>query len=278
MTTLLGILSGISLLFIAILSQGGVSIFFNLKSAMITLGGTFAAIFISFPFQRVSRSFSAMIQAFKPDIQQPSWVIGVMVRFAYKVRRESLFSLEPEYKKIDNRYVRRGMEMIIDGHPPETIRDLLETELDFMELRHSYGEMVFRSGAKFSPAFGLIGTLIGLVAMLKNLGDTGGVEELGAGMAVALITTFYGAMAANLFFAPVADKLKSRASDELLRARIIIEGVLMLQAGLNPRLIETKLNSYLPPDLRVQFYDQMLREIRAKKKESKFPPFNPEIS
>jgi len=208
---------------------------------------------------------TAMIQAFKPDIQQPSWVIGLMVRLAYKARKESLFSLEDDANKVNNRYIRLGLEMIIDGHTPEMIRDVLETELDFMELRHSQGELVFRSGGKFSPSFGLIGTLIGLVAMLRNLGVTGGMKNLGTGMAVALITTFYGAMMANLFFLPMADKLKSRTIDEVLRTRIIIEGIIMLQGGMNPRLIEKKLNSFLPPDLRTNYYEQMIKRIKKQR-------------
>ncbi len=264
MATLLAIVTGIVLLFIAIITQGGVEVFINPSAAMIVLGGTLAAVFISFPLPAVLRVMGVLLQIFKKDIQNPAWVIALMVRLSFKARQQSLLSLEQDMAKIDNRFIRLGLEMVIDGHPAQLIKEVLETELDFVQIRHRRGEHIFRTAGKFAPAFGLIGTLIGLVQMLQALGstDASASEALGQGMAVALITTFYGAMLANLFFMPVAEKLKARTDDEALRTQIVIEGIQMLQAGMNPRIIERKLNSYLPPEQRASHYDEILKRQR----------------
>lgn len=266
MSTLLAIITGIGLLLFAIITQGGIATFLSVPSMMIVLGGTLAAIFISFPLPRVLKVMGVLVQIFKKDIQSPTWVIALIVRMSFKARQQSLLSLESDSKGIDNRFVRLGLEMVIDGHPAPLIRDVLETELDFVQVRHRKGEHIFRTAGKFAPSFGLIGTLIGLVQMLQTFGGAGGqaAEALGKGMSLALITTFYGSMLANLFFLPVAEKLKSRTDDEVLRTQIIIEGILMLQAGMNPRIIERKLNSYLPPDERVSHYEQMIKRQRGR--------------
>lgn len=264
MTTIIGIIIGISLLFIAIFVEGGgIGYFINPPSMMIVVGGTIAAIFISFPFPRVMGVFKAAAQAFRRDIQQPSWVIALMVRLAFKARQKSLLSLEEDIHTINNRFIRLGLEMVIDGHSSELIRDVLETELDFLQMRHRGGGHIFRTAAKLSPAFGLIGTLIGLIAMLRSLGAEAGMSGLGAGMAISLVSTFYGVMSTNLFFLPMAEKLRSRTDDEVLRTRIIIEGVIMLQAGTNPRVLERKLNSFLPPDLRASHYERILKKTKV---------------
>lgn len=268
MSTILGIISGVSLLFIAIIMRGGVEVFINVPALMITFGGTIAAIFISFPFSRVVGVLRAVTQAFRKDIQQPSWVIGLMVRLAFKARQKSLLSLEEDVNAVNNRFIRLGLEMVIDGHSSELIRDVLDTELDFLQMRHRSGGNILRAAAKLSPAFGLIGTLIGLITMMRNLGSAEGMSGLGAGMAVSLITTFYGAMAANLFFIPVAEKLRSRTDDEVLRTRIIIEGIIMLQSGTNPRVLERKLNSFLPPDLRAAHYERILKKTKVETAEA----------
>lgn len=264
MSTFLGIITGGGLLFYAILLQGGAGIFWNPPSLMIVFGGTFAALLISYPLPRVMRVAGVLLQIFKREIQSPSWVIELVVRLSFKARQKSLLSLEEDLKAIENRLMRIGLELVIDGQPAGMIREVLETELDFVQARHRAGEHIFRSAARFSPSFGLIGTLIGLVAMLRGLGGEDTAAVVGQGMAVALITTFYGAMVANLFFTPVAEKLRSRSDDEMLVSRIIIEGVLMIQGGMNPRIIERKLNSFLPPEMRASHYDKILKESRRR--------------
>lgn len=248
--------------------QGGVGIFWNVPALMIVFGGTLAALLISYPLPRVLKVTGVLLQIFKKDVQHASWVIKLMVELSFKARQQSLLALDEELNKVDNRLVKLGLELVIDGQPANMIRELLETELNFIQTRHRSGEHIFRSASRFAPSFGLIGTLIGLVAMLRSLGDSGDASQIGQGMAVALITTFYGAMFANLFFTPVAEKLRSRSDDEMLVNRIIIEGVLLIQGGVNPRIIERKLNAFLPPELRGVYYDEILKENRRKKREA----------
>jgi len=269
LTTFLGIIAGVGLLFYAIFTQGGIGIFVSLPSLMIVGGGTFAAVLISYPLPRILRVMGVLMQIFKRDVQTPGWVIKMMVQLSFKARQKSLLSLEEDLKKSDNRFIKLGLEMVIDGHPSALIREVLETELDFVDVRHRAGEHMFRAAGRFSPSFGLIGTLIGLVAMLRGMGGEDTSKAVGEGMAVALITTFYGAMMANLFFIPIAEKLRSRSDDEMLVNRIIIEGVIMIQGGINPRIIERKLNSFLPPYLRAMYYDQVLKESRRKPRASR---------
>lgn len=285
MSTFLGIVCGVALLFIAIFQQGGYQIFLNPPALMIALGGTLAAIFISFPLPKVFKVAKASLQIFRKDIEKPLWAIATIVELAFNARRKSLLSLEEDIKKVKNRFLVIGLEMVIDGYTEETIRDVMETESNFVQIRHRDGAHIFKTAGKYAPAFGLIGTLIGLVAMLRGLGVESESEAkyLGSGMAVALLTTFYGAMMANLFFFPIAEKLISRSEDELLTTSIIIEGVLMIQGGVNPRLIEMKLNSFLPPHLRSKHFEHILIKSRLETakmtgKEGRRGPVSPIIS
>ncbi|MBI5142087.1 MAG: motility protein A [Nitrospirae bacterium] len=255
MSTIIGILIGLVLLFAAVFQQGGVAVFFNLHAVMITMGGTLAATFISFPLPRVMRAFVVMVNVFRSEVEQPMDYIRQIIDLSVKARKQSLLSLEDNVKMIKNRFLRVGVEMVVDGHSPETIRSVMETEIEFMEERHSSGANIFRSAGRFAPAFGLVGTLIGLIAMLRAVASGGNnAQTIGAGMSVALVATFYGALLANLFFYPVAEKLRSRTEDEMLLARVLLDGVLLLQKGVNPRVIEKKLNAHLPPQLRRQYY------------------------
>ena len=179
-----------------------------------------------------------------------------MVRLAHKARKESILSLQNDAQKVNNRIMRMGLQLVIDGQPPEIVRAVMETELDGLLTRHDEGARIFKSMGRFSPAFGLISTLIGLISMLRSL--SGGTENLGPGMAVALVTTFYGALTPNLFFLPIADKLENRSEKEVQQVRIIIEGILMIQEGGNPPLIEQKLNAHLEPEQRIQHFERML--------------------
>ncbi|MBI4667121.1 MAG: MotA/TolQ/ExbB proton channel family protein [Nitrospinae bacterium] len=266
MTTALGIIAGVGLFLYAIIQQGGLRIFWDLPAVMIVGGGTAAALLISYPLPRIMKVTGVLLQIFKMDMQKPSWAIRLMVELSFKARQKSLLALEEDIKRLDNRLIKLGLELVIDGQPANIVREVLETELDFVQVRHRAGEHMFRAASRFSPAFGLIGTLIGLVAMLKNLGTQteGAAKAIGQGMAVGLIGTFYGATMANLFFIPIAEKLRSRSDDEMLVNRIIIEGILMIQGGVNPRIIERKLNSFLPPELRAAYYDKLLKDSRRK--------------
>ncbi|MBI5637034.1 MAG: motility protein A [Nitrospinae bacterium] len=268
MSTLIAIITGVGLVLFAMNMGAGIENFWDLPAFMIVVGGTSAAMFICFPLPQIMRVFGVLRQIFLADDAGPGGIIALFVRLSFKARQQSLLSLEEDMKRIENRYIKQGLEMVIDGHPGHLIRDVLETELDFVQVRHRKGEHIFRTASKLAPAFGLMGTVIGLVQMLLGLADataagTNATEVLARGMAVALMTTFYGVLLSNLFFAPIAEKLHVKTDEEHLNTQVIIEGVLMLQSGVNPRIIERKLNSYLSPQQRVKVYDEYLRRQRT---------------
>ena len=157
-------------------------------------------------------------------------------------------SLEEATEALDDEFLKKGLMLVVDGTDPELVRNLLETELDFIEQRHKAGQGLFESMATAAPGFGMIGTLIGLINMLGSLDDP---TTIGPSMAVALITTLYGSLIANLFFSPMANKLKVKSGEEILEREIMVEGLLSIQAGENPRIIEEKLKAFLPPSMRV---------------------------
>jgi chemotaxis protein MotA len=188
---------------------------------MIVGGGTLAAILISFPLKNVVGVFKILKNVFGREISDAGAYISAVVRLSHKARKESILSLQADAQNVNNRIMRMGLQLVIDGQPPEIVRAVLETELEGILVRHDEGARIFKSMGRFSPAFGLIGTLIGLISMLRSL--LGGTENLGPGMAVALVTTFYGALSSNLFFLPIADKLENRSEKEVQQVRIIIE-------------------------------------------------------
>lgn len=267
MATFLAFLGGITLILVSMSMGAGIGNFVDLPAAMIVFGGTAAAVFISFPLKHVVKVAGVVFQIFKKDVESPGWIIGLMVQLSIKARRQSLMALDGDTRRIKNRHIKLGLEMVIDGYQAPLIRDVMETEVDFLQIRHRKGEHVMKTAGKLAPAFGLTGTVIGLVEMLLGLASTApgasSTAGLAKGMAVALMTTFYGVLLSNLFFVPVAEKLKNRTDDEILGVQIIIEGILMLQAGVNPRIMEKKLNSFLPPEQRVSHYDEIVRQQKA---------------
>jgi chemotaxis protein MotA len=161
--------------------------------------------------------------------------------------------LEDAAYQVEDDFLKKGILLIVDGTDPELVRNILETELAFLEDRHKTGQSIFETMGALAPAFGMIGTLIGLIRMLRNLNNP---EAIGPGMAVALLTTFYGALLANLVFIPVAGKLKIRSNEEILNKEVMIEGMLSIQAGENPRIIEEKLKAFLAPKIRESLQDE----------------------
>lgn len=247
--TLIGFLAGIILMVIAILSNGSLGTFIHIPSLQIVLGGTIAATFISFPLKKVVNTFKVAKNAFSKDEGSHSEIITEVLYLANIARKEGLLALEEAAEKAQNEFLKKGIMLIVDGTDPELVRNVLETELNFLEERHGEGQRVFEVMASFAPGFGMIGTLIGLVNMLKDLSD---VASVGPNMSVALLTTFYGSLFANLVFLPLANKLKGKSREELLGKEMIVEGLLSIQAGENPRVIEEKLKTFIPPLLRTK--------------------------
>jgi len=245
--TLIGIFAGTVLVVGAILAGGGGKSFVDIPSVMVTLGGTVAATLINFPLGKVVGVFAVVKKTFLYKMPSPAEEIKRLVHLAKVARSEGLLALENFLDEIKDPFLQKGVQLVVDGTEPEVLRDVLETELEQLQGRHSLGKDILESMGASAPAFGMIGTLIGLVNMLRDLTDP---SSIGRGMATALLTTFYGSLMANLVFIPLAGKLDARSKQEVATKQLIIEGVASIQAGVNPRLVEEKLKSFVAPNVR----------------------------
>lgn len=241
-SSLVGILIGFALVFYAIFSGGDLRSFLDFDSILITVGGTIGATIASYPWSTL-KNISKVLRVLRtPSVLEPRAIIELLVGYAEKARREGLLALEDDVDEMAEPFLRKGVQLIVDGTDPELVRSILETELSFIEDRHNANASVFDTMGALAPAFGMLGTLIGLIQMLRNLDDP---STIGSGMAVALVTTFYGSLIANLFCMPIASKLRSNSRAEILLKEVMIEGILSIQAGENPRIVEEKLKAFL---------------------------------
>lgn len=262
--TIIGVLAGFGCLGLAIMQGIGIGPFIHGPSFLIVLGGATAATLMNYPLSEVLAMGKIAMKTFMTPNFDPTAAVPQMVAYAENSRREGLLSLEDGIDDIEDEFVKLGMRMIIDGTDADEVREVLETELEYIAERHKRAQSVFMAMAKYSPGFGMIGTLIGLISMLKNMDDP---STIGPAMAVALITTFYGAVLANLIFMPIAGKLKTRTEDESLMRRMIIEAIVMIQAQANPRLISQKLLAHLPPKLRDSAQEKKEKEKSQEEEE-----------
>lgn len=247
LATLLGIIIGTVLLVVSIIMEGDIAMFWSLSSVLIVFGGTFAAIMINFSMSQVLSVIPLLKVAFLEKETDNVQIIDTLVDFAEASRREGLLALEEKAATLNEPFLEKGIQLVVDGTDAELVRSILEIELSFLEERHRLGQRIFEQMGALAPAFGMIGTLIGLIAMLGDLDDP---DQIGMGMAVALITTLYGAVASNLLFLPIAGKLRLKSDEEILMKLVMIEGILSIQAGENPRIVEEKLKSFLSPEER----------------------------
>lgn len=256
--TFLGILSAFGLVGIAIISRGNFSVFFDLSSLLVVAGGTFGATLINYPMKDIIRVLRVVKKAFFNVDAEYARVIPDMVRYARLSRRDGLLALDKvigELKEPDP-FFYEGMRMVVDGAKAETINQLMRNEIDFLAARHRVGISIFKAMGQYAPAFGMIGTLIGLIFMLNSLDD---VTRIASAMALALVTTFYGAMLANILFLPIAGKLKERSTAEILRKEMILAGVLAIQANEVPAMVEQRMVSFLPTEYRRIYMNENLR-------------------
>jgi len=248
LATILGIFSGLTLVGYAILTGGNFYIFIHVPSMMIVFGGAFAATLVNFSLIEVIGVFKVVKKAFLGGSHHELDIITLFNELAYTARQEGILAIDRYLPNIEDTFLRTGLEMAVDGTEPESIRNIMKTELTYLIERHRKGQEIFISLGTYAPAFGMIGTLIGLISMLKTLDDP---SSIGAGMAIALITTFYGAFFANLVFLPIAGKLNNRSNEEVVLKEMIIEGVLAIQYGEHPRNLRRKLLNFIAPDKRV---------------------------
>lgn len=245
--TILGIVSAFGLVVTAIFLGSGLELFISIPSLMIVLGGTFGSTMINYPLKQVIGVLSVVKNAFFKKTLSSEDLIKKIMELSHKARKEGILSLEADIKDEDDAFLQKGVQLSIDGLEPPAISDLLETEIDFIRNRHQQGAEVFTTMGTYAPAMGMIGTLIGLVQMLQSMDDP---STIGPAMAVALLTTFYGSVLANIVFMPIAGKLRTRSKEEMLVKELTIQGIISLTKGDNPRSIEQKLNAFLPPNMR----------------------------
>ncbi len=241
--TIIGLILGAVVVVGSILLGGSVGMFINVPSILVVIVGSVAAVLIAFPFSSVLKMPGVMKNAFFAKPLDLMGLIEELVRYAEIARRDGILSLENHTEEMSDDFIVQGVRMAVDGTDPELIEQIMEIDLENLLERHGSGKATLDAMGRYAPAFGMIGTLIGLVAMLGNMEDPSGI---GAGMAVALLTTLYGAIMANVVFLPLADKLALRTNEEALAKTIIIKGVMSIQAGDNPRVVESKLKTFLP--------------------------------
>jgi chemotaxis protein MotA len=246
--TLIGVVMAVTLILVSIVIGGGsFAAFIDPPSIMVVIGGSIAAAMIAFPMKNFLGVFGIMMKTVFYKLDSIPQLIEQLVSLAETARRDGLLALEGRIEEIENSFIVIGIQMAVDGTRPEVMEDILRTELDAVATRHRDGKSLLDTMGRFAPAFGMIGTLMGLVIMLGDMSDP---SKIGAGMAVALLTTLYGAIVANVVFLPLAEKLGFTNKQELLAMEIVVRGIMAIQSGENPRVIEQKLNTFVPPKLR----------------------------
>lgn len=248
LATVIGVVLSMALIVASIIVGGGsFAAFIDPPSVMVVFGGSIAAALICFPLKTFLSMFKVSMKVFFYKIEAVPRLIEEIVSLAETARRDGLLALEGRIEEIENPFVVLGVQLAVDGTRPEVMEDILRTEMDAVATRHRDGKALLDCMGRFAPAFGMIGTLMGLIIMLGDMSDP---SKIGAGMAVALLTTLYGAVASNVVFLPFAEKLGYTNKQELLAMDIIIRGIMAIQSGENPRVIEQKLNTFVPPKLR----------------------------
>lgn len=243
--SLIGLVGGTAMIVISIFTSGGTILtYWDIPSVACTVGGSFFALMLQYGVKDTLAVFKLISRAFKNYSFGAEKIIDKLYEFSEKARREGILSLEEEMNDLDDDFMQQGLRLVVDGTDAEVIRELMENELSQMNGRHAFGLKQLDAWAKLAPGFGMLGTVLGLIAMMKNLEDK---SRIGPNMAVALITTFYGAIMANFLFQPMMGKLAIDDANETTVKELTIEGVLSIQAGDNPRILLVRLASYLPP-------------------------------
>lgn len=221
--------------------------FIDPASMLVVVGGALSACLICFPLSSILGAPKVAIKVLRNRSEDLPELVAQLVSLAETARREGLLALESKIADISNPLVRSGIQMAVDGSTPEAVEEVLRTEIDAIATRHREGKSIMDQLGRFAPAYGMIGTLMGLIMMLSNMSDP---SSIGAGMAVALITTLYGAIMANVVFSPFAEKLGLLSRKEMVGMEIAVRGVLAIQSGESPRAIDQKLQTFIPPKLR----------------------------
>ncbi|MDQ0255001.1 chemotaxis protein MotA [Evansella vedderi] len=259
--TPVGIFIGLTAILLAIFTStvgsGGIGFFFQWTSVFIVLGGLSAAILINFSLEDIKGLPRVFREAFQSQNHDLNDLIDTFVNLSTKARREGLLALEAGLEEVEDPFIEKGVLLAVDGIEPDIIKDIMMAEVVAMEERHRKGRYILEKAGEYAPAWGMIGTLIGLVLMLQNLNDP---SSLGPNMAVALLTTLYGTLLANLVFVPIANKLALSTEEEVFVKQIAVEGVIGVQSGQNPKILQEKLSAFLPNHVKTE-KDQVEEEL-----------------
>ncbi|WP_028877042.1 flagellar motor protein PomA [Teredinibacter turnerae] len=241
LATIVGMVGALALIVISMLMSGELGMFVNAPSLVIVVGGTIFAVMAKYGLGQFLGAVKVAGKSFSSKLPDPNMLIDEIVALADEARKGGLLSLEG--KEVSSDFLQRGIQLLVDGHDPDVVKTLLSIDKNKAMERHTVGASIFAAMAEMAPAMGMIGTLIGLVAMLANMDDP---KAIGPAMAVALLTTLYGAVIANAMCGPMADKLKLRAGEEAMIKSLVIDALLAIQGGQNPRVIDSMLRNYLP--------------------------------
>jgi len=243
LATIIGLILGFGAVIGGQVLEGGhVSAIIQPTAALIVLGGTFGATFVSFPLSNLLQALKDSRKALFPPKDDPEAVIKTIIGYAAKARKNGLISLEQDAQSVKDSFTKKGISLVVDGIDPQKLRETLEIELGAFEEHAKASAEVFESAGGFAPTIGIIGAVLGLIHVMENLSDP---SKLGSGIAVAFVATIYGLMTANIVCLPVSTKLKLRIKQEVLQKEMVIEGLIAIQNGENPHFIEQKLRAYL---------------------------------
>lgn len=244
LATIVGLVGGFVVLIAAIILGGSPAGFIQMASILITVGGAVMATIVSFPLEKFKDLTGIIRTVFRGKRIDPDETIETLIYFAEKARREGFLALEDDLEELDDRYLKKGLQLVVDGTDPEIVREVLEIDIRNIDSRHKNGKKIFESLAEYAPPFGMIGTLIGLIQMLRIMEDP---SKIGVAMATALLTTLYGVVIAYGVAGPIANKLDYKNGEEILSRELMLEGILSILSGDNPRIVKEKLLSYLSP-------------------------------
>lgn len=244
--SIIGLVGGIACLVISVfIGDGQLLSYWDPPSVFITVGGGICSTLINFRLKDVIGVFKLSAHIFRDKVISANETIEMLVKLSEKTRREGLLSIEPELEQMEDPFIKQSLQLVVDGIESETIKDFMDTEIENMQARHGKGQAIFTMMGAIFPAWGMIGTLIGLINLLLKLDDP---SQIGPSMSVALVTTFYGSLLSNFVCIPMAGKLKLKSDEEVHMKEMIAEAVISIQAGENPKMLEQKLSIFLSPE------------------------------
>jgi len=257
--TIFGLVFGVFCVLWSILINGSLVPFWDFASVVVVIGGGISACFISYKITEIKPVLKVVVKVFIGKQTSPIELIRKLVELSMKARRDGLLSLEAEQEHINDEFLKTSLQLVVDGVEPDIIIDSMDLEIENMKARHDKGAGIFKTLAAQFPAWGMIGTLIGLIQLLLVLDDP---SKIGPAMSVALVTTFYGCVLSNLICNPIANKLTIKSKEEIQLKKMIIEGVLSIQAGENPKILEHKLKTFLSPKQKLE-YEKVVAEANG---------------